>query len=86
MYCLVASSKELSTFVDYVLSFYSPDSDLYPLDITREQVEEACQFYMNTFPTYYGNVDTIDREKVRDILIFKHNLKVDSNKLEFSNH
>ena len=66
--------KELETFIDYVLTFYSPDSDLYPMDINKEQVEEACRFYINCFPRYYsGCADTVDREKVRDILIYKYN-------------
>ena len=66
--------KELETFIDYVLTFYGPDSDLYPMDINKEQVENACKFYINCFPRYYsGCADTVDREKVRDILIYKYN-------------
>ena len=71
--------NSLEEFVDYVWSFYNPQSDLYPIkDLTKEDIFEAFKVYQSRlFNAYFsdnlryswGGGDSLDRERVRDILI-----------------
>ena len=71
--------NSLHEFVDYVWSFYNPQSDLYPIkDLTKEDIFEAFKVYQSRlFNAYFsdnlryswGGGDSLDRERVRDILI-----------------
>ena len=71
--------NSLHEFVDYVWSFYNPQSDLYPIkDLTKEDIFEAFKVYQSRlFNAYFSNNlryswgggDSLDRERVRDILI-----------------
>ena len=72
------SIKELNTFVNYVWDFYSPDSDLYPIKgLTKGHIYDAFFTYKNRILKgdleyahyYWGDGDSLDRERVRDILI-----------------
>jgi hypothetical protein len=72
-------------FVNYVFRFYGPGG-VYPLDetgATREQVIEATNEYLQSDEgkNHFGGGDTVDRERVRDILINKFNLKFPESKL-----
>tara|TARA_R100001126_G_C4869426_1_gene172108 strand:+ start:860 stop:1093 length:234 start_codon:yes stop_codon:yes gene_type:complete len=65
------SSAKLADFVDYVLDFYGPDSELYPeLAFTREEVLFAVA---ERFIRFYGGiqfrVDSYNREQVRDVIL-----------------
>ena len=54
-------------FIDYVHDFYGADSQLYPMGATKKQIRAALKILYAR-----GDVvifDSIDREKVRDILI-----------------
>ncbi len=59
-------------FVKYVLSFYGP-TGIYPMKATPEQVHEAISIMVERFG---ANVcyDSVDRERVRDIMIEKFGL------------
>jgi hypothetical protein len=59
-------------FTEYVLSFYGPDSEIYPeLGFTELQVEIATAIYKMRLDAkgeeFCG--DTVDRENVRDIIL-----------------
>ena len=71
--------NSLHEFVDYVWSFYNPQSDLYPIKgLTKEDIFAAFRIYQSRlFNAYFsdnlryswGGGDSLDRERVRDILI-----------------
>ena len=69
----------LTEFVNYVWSFYSPKSELYPISgLTKQDIFDAFYVYKhrllkaannpdNNFTWGYG--DSLDRERVRDIIL-----------------
>ena len=69
----------LNEFIDYVWDFYNPDSELYPIKgLTKPDIEDAIKVYQGRlFDAYFNNNekymwgagDTLDRERVRDILL-----------------
>jgi len=72
--------NSLEEFADYVWSFYSPKSDLYPIkSLTIEDVFHAIEIYIERIEKgdleyvhwtwCYG--DSLDRERVRDIILEK---------------
>ena len=73
--------NSLEEFVDYVWSFYNPQSDLYPIKgLTKEDIFEAFKVYQSRlFDAYFNNNelytwgagDSLDRERVRDIILEK---------------
>ena len=59
-------------FIDYVYSFYGPNG-LYPLGVTKGDIKSACLSYILTIENNkdgltWGGGDSIDRERVRDII------------------
>ncbi len=63
-------------FIDYVWSFYGADDALYPIKgLTKAQVMEASWLYLQCccYPSQpemtWGDGDSLDRERVRDILL-----------------
>jgi len=68
-------------FLDYCESFYSPNhpDPLYPIDgLTREELAlatlnylDVCESAGDNYPNWGGG-DTLDRERVRDILVIKY--------------
>jgi len=65
--------KELRTFRKYVKSFYGTDSELYPMNASAEQIYKVCEVYRISCDSEYtavqwGDGDSVDRERVRDIL------------------
>ena len=65
-------------FVDYVWDFYNPQSDLYPIKgLTKEDIFDAFNVYVRRIESnnneYYtwGDGDSLDRERVRDIILEK---------------
>jgi hypothetical protein len=57
----------MNEFVDYVMSFYG-HGEIYDMGVTREHVWHAlCLRLRDRAIPYTG--DSLDREKVRDILI-----------------
>ena len=68
--------NSLQEFVDYVWSFYNPQSDLYPIKgLTKKDIFDAFNVYVNRIESnnnqYYtwGYGDSLDRERVRDIIL-----------------
>ena len=69
----------MNEFIDYVWDFYNPKSDLYPIkSLTKEDIFAAFKIYQSRlFNAYFsdnlryswGGGDSLDRERVRDILI-----------------
>ena len=69
----------MNEFIDYVWDFYNPNSDLYPIkSLTKEDIFAAFKIYQSRlFNAYFsdnlryswGGGDSLDRERVRDILI-----------------
>ena len=60
-------------FLDYCMSFYNPYNGLYPIDgLTREELALATLNYLDLVACTdmtWGDGDSLDRERVRDILI-----------------
>ena len=60
-------------FLDYCMDFYNPTSGLYPIDgLTRAEVALATLNYLDLVACTdieWGDGDSLDRERVRDILI-----------------
>ena len=74
------SIKELKNFVEYVWSFYAPDSDLYPIKgLTKGHIYDAFFTYKRRIEKgdleyvhyNWGEGDSLDRERVRDIILEK---------------
>ena len=68
--------NSLQEFVDYVWSFYAPDSELYPIQgLTKKDIFDAFYVYkhrlLHTHNDNYtwGYGDSLDRERVRDIIL-----------------
>ena len=68
--------NSLQEFVDYVWSFYNPQSELYPIQgLTKKDIFDAFYVYKyrllhtqnNNYTWGYG--DSLDRERVRDIIL-----------------
>ena len=63
-------------FVDYVWSFYNPQSDLYPIKgLTKKDIFDAFNVYVSRIESNnnalysWGDGDSLDRERVRDIYL-----------------
>ena len=60
-------------FLDYCMSFYNPYDGLYPIDgLTREEVALATLNYLDLVASTdmtWGEGDSLDRERVRDLII-----------------
>jgi hypothetical protein len=63
-----------NAFVDYVFSFYGKDG-LYPMGATIEQIILATAKLLNSEKEYDFAGDSVDRERVRDILISEFGLQ-----------
>ena len=78
-------SDQLTEFVDYVDSFYGVNDPLYPLvdcagqPLTKMDIYGATHLYLklcgDKSETLYewGDGDSLDRERVRDILLNEFN-------------
>lgn len=65
--------KNTTDFVVYVHSYYGPNGIL-DMGATIEQICEATKILLNRFDINEIMFDTIDRERVRDIMIEKYEL------------
>lgn len=82
----ITNKRQLDDFVDYVWSFYGSDNDsLYPIDgLTRLHIHKACSIYFKSIISSRGNItwgdgDSLDRERVRDILTGVMNMTINYN-------
>ena len=78
----------IQEFVDYVDSFYGTNDPLYPMmsqetkqPLTKFDINRATENYLvmcldekNDLCTW-GDGDSLDRERVRDILLYDYNYK-----------
>ena len=70
-------NSSLQEFVDYVFDFYGAEDAIYPMGATKEQISVATLDYLDQCrdnADLWGYGDSLDRERVRDILISKFNL------------
>ena len=67
-------AKRMNEFVSYVYDFYGKNG-IYDMGATRDNITTATIDYLATDDSlpFYG--DSLDRERVRDILTSKFNLK-----------
>ena len=70
--------ESINEFADYVWSFYSPNSDLYPIKgLTITDIFHAIEIYIERIEKgdleyvhwTWGYGDSLDRERVRDIIL-----------------
>tara|TARA_B100000927_G_scaffold36625_1_gene26304 strand:+ start:210 stop:509 length:300 start_codon:yes stop_codon:yes gene_type:complete len=71
-------SDMFADFVEYVYSFYGADDALYPMGVTKVDILSATHDYIQEINTRkddrftWGDGDSLDRERVRDILVLKY--------------
>ena len=67
-------AKRFNEFVEYVYDFYGKNG-IYDMGATRDNITTATIDYISSEDSlpFYG--DSLDRERVRDILTSKFNLK-----------
>ena len=70
--------ESINEFADYVWEFYSPNSDLYPIKgLTITDIFHAIEIYIDRIKKgdleyvhySWGEGDSLDRERVRDIIL-----------------
>ena len=70
--------QNLTEFVEYVWSFYAPNSELYPIKgLTKLDIFSAFETYIERIEKgdleyvhwTWGGGDSLDRERVRDIIL-----------------
>ena len=69
---------EKSNFISYVDSFYNVNSGLWPIKgLTLKMIINAVDKYMDSCDENitWGGGDSLDRERVRDIILDDNNLK-----------
>ncbi len=62
------SESEYNQFIDYVYSFYGKGG-LYYKDFTKDEIKSATQKYLENKSNNWGGGDSLDRERVRDIVL-----------------
>ena len=63
----------VTDFVDYVYDFYGPDG-LYPMpELSREAVYNTVRVYLDIVGPDNFAADSVDRERVRDMLLLQYN-------------
>ena len=82
--------RDVDQFVDYVDSFYGVNDPLYPLmsaetkqPLNKFDIKRATQTYIERIEKgdleyvhyTWGGGDSLDRERVRDILLYDYNYK-----------
>ena len=71
-------NDSLVEFTDYVYSFYGAPDALYPMGATKADILGAIYDYLNAIRVVnndhftWGDGDSLDRERVRDILVLKY--------------
>ena len=69
--------KILIDFIAYVDSFYNEKNGIYPIKgLTNDMIINATQKYITSQTKDYtwGGGDSLDRERVRDIILADNNL------------
>ena len=71
-------NSEKSDFILYVDDFYNAESGIYPIKgLTLKMIIAAVYKYMNSCDENitWGGGDSLDRERVRDIILEDNNLE-----------
>lgn len=65
------NGRDLTDFADYCMRFYGPRSNLYPMKpcLGKRELAKAIRMRLNETGTGGFEGDTIDRERVRDIIL-----------------
>ena len=74
-----AITEMMSEFIVYVDKFYNEKTGVYPIKgMTDTMVLDAVQKYINSLndDITWGGGDSLDRERVRDIILADNNLEV----------
>ena len=69
--------NQLCEFIAYVDSFYNEKNGIYPIKgLTNSMIINATQKYITSQTKDYtwGGGDSVDRERVRDIILADNNL------------
>ena len=69
--------NQLCDFIPYVDSFYNEKNGIYPIKgLTNSMIINATQKYITSQTKDYtwGGGDSVDRERVRDIILADNNL------------
>lgn len=67
----------LSEFIDYCMGFYGPGG-IYPLGMSTDEVSKAVRL-LDLIGQQELELDSIDREKVRDVVMVMRGSKVTTN-------
>jgi hypothetical protein len=65
------TETQQKTFINYCYEFYGIGG-IYDLGVTMQDVADAVALYKvkcNRYPEMWGDGDSVDRERVRDILV-----------------
>ena len=74
-----AITEMMSEFIVYVNKFYNAKTGVYPIKgMTNTMVLDAVQKYINSLndDITWGGGDSLDRERVRDIILADNNVEV----------
>ena len=77
--------NQLDAFVDYVFSFYGADDALYQMNVTKDDITLATEDYLQAISDLdndrftWGDGDSLDRERVRDMLVRNYGYPTDFN-------
>ena len=71
----VVTAKKVDDFVDYCLGFYATR----PYNFTPKMIRDCTMWFIKN-QGYLGEFcgDSFDRERIRDFIINKHNIKINS--------
>lgn len=74
-----AITEMMSEFIVYVDKFYNEKTGVYPIKgMTNTMVLDAVQKYINSLndDITWGGGDSLDRERVRDIILADNNVEI----------
>ena len=64
-------------FYNYVFSFYNDKDGIYPISgLTKDMIVSATDKYLTSKNCSWGDGDSVDREKVRDIILEDNRLDI----------
>ena len=62
-------------FYNYVFSFYNDKDGIYPISgLTKDMIVSATDKYITSKNCSWGDGDSVDRERVRDIILADNNI------------
>ena len=62
-------------FYNYVFSFYNEIDGIYPIKgLTKKMIVSATDKYLTSKNCSWGDGDSVDRERVRDIILADNNI------------